>query len=746
MEGYSASTSQAPHPFLSQPRLYIAGLAPDVTDADLARAFEACVPLRPQIRLDQTTNQKHGEIDFKFLASAEKALATLQGRNLQPPSPYCLIRLSPFSPDQNQSLPPARAQLRLIKQLPPDVSDAYLFDLFRSYGPIASISARSTFGDDIGVVEYWEEDDAKTAELELQYADIGGVNITIQAYQPRKATGIHRTDLNVQAAPFIPSGAPLNYSPVPQSPGVLYPNQVTIFFLGPGQQVQYAPAGYPSHSGLVDPCNLFCKNLDLSIDSNDLFNFFRTFGQIVSARVMRGDNGQSRGFGFVSYQQPEQASAALNAMNGKQVRGKTIQVRFHEPKQLRQEKLAQRFSDTPGAARRNSGPSSPAISDGGEHAINSDRPRRSSGSYYNAALTGSLNMSWNVDDLQSLSPVLRNDILKGEIRRQAEALQSVPMIHLDAVVDKLAGSPLSEIVQALHEREVFEVQVKSAIESVEKEKATQIPGDPVVGLSALTLSSPQPSVHGTPSSALSSIGSAASPKPEKERLVSAVSGLGIDSESTSSIVELLLTLPKKERALCLFNQEHLRSKVSEAQAVLQADDEPPSSNQSAPPAAGRPTPSPIDDSLKASSAPAVPSVANSFEASADATSKPAASQGTTPPPYTLKSLAALPAKEIVRLANSQEIRGLPLPKADPLVMRSTDDFVDSLLNKPVPQQKQQLGEKLFKVVRAFGVKGAPKLTVTLLDTEDLRALSHLMNSYPTVLKEKVILLGGIPKV
>lgn len=106
---------------------------------------------------------------------------------------------------------------------------------------------------------------------------------------------------------------------------------------------------------------------------------------------MRGDNGLSRGFGFVSYQLPDQASSALQNMNSQTIRGKQIQVRFHEPKQLRQEKLAARFADGASTgARRTSGRSSPAISDLGDVASPyNDRVRRGSGSYYNVSITTS---------------------------------------------------------------------------------------------------------------------------------------------------------------------------------------------------------------------------------------------------------------------------------------------------------------------------------------------------------------------
>lgn len=146
-----------------------------------------------------------------FIFAAEKALATLQGHMLQPPSPYSNIFLSPYPLDSNQVLPQSQSQPRLIKQLPNGITDAFLFDIFRQYGPIASIRTTSPFGPDIGVVEYWEEEHAKAAELELHCADIAGSNISVQVYQPKRA-GPTRTDFNVAAAPFVPSGH-LGYSP-----------------------------------------------------------------------------------------------------------------------------------------------------------------------------------------------------------------------------------------------------------------------------------------------------------------------------------------------------------------------------------------------------------------------------------------------------------------------------------------------------------------------------------------------------
>jgi len=113
---------------------------------------------------------------------------------------------------------------------------------------------------------------------------------------------------------------------------------------GPGQQVQFPPPSRPGStraSDIIVPCNLFCKNPDLDIDSNALFAHFRRFGQIVSARVMRSEHDISQGFGFASCQTPDQASRAMQATLGT----KQIVVRLHGPSNLGKRRLRRDLVD-----------------------------------------------------------------------------------------------------------------------------------------------------------------------------------------------------------------------------------------------------------------------------------------------------------------------------------------------------------------------------------------------------------------
>ncbi|KAJ1700275.1 hypothetical protein LUZ63_000054 [Rhynchospora breviuscula] len=90
--------------------------------------------------------------------------------------------------------------------------------------------------------------------------------------------------------------------------------------------------------------NLYLKNLDDSITDEKLRETFSEFGTITSCKVMRDQNGISKGSGFVAFSTAEEASKALNEMNGKLVSGKPLYVAIAQRKEERRARLQAQFS------------------------------------------------------------------------------------------------------------------------------------------------------------------------------------------------------------------------------------------------------------------------------------------------------------------------------------------------------------------------------------------------------------------
>jgi RNA recognition motif-containing protein len=50
-----------------------------------------------------------------------------------------------------------------------------------------------------------------------------------------------------------------------------------------------------------DPTNLYISNLPVSMDEQELESMLKSFGQVISTRILRDANGISRGVGFARY-------------------------------------------------------------------------------------------------------------------------------------------------------------------------------------------------------------------------------------------------------------------------------------------------------------------------------------------------------------------------------------------------------------------------------------------------------------
>ncbi|NXI40549.1 PABP1 protein, partial [Galbula dea] len=88
--------------------------------------------------------------------------------------------------------------------------------------------------------------------------------------------------------------------------------------------------------------NLYVKNLDDGIDDERLRKEFSPFGTITSAKVMT-EGGRSRGFGFVCFSSPEEATRVVIEMNGRIVASKPLYVALAQRKEERQAHLAKQY-------------------------------------------------------------------------------------------------------------------------------------------------------------------------------------------------------------------------------------------------------------------------------------------------------------------------------------------------------------------------------------------------------------------
>ncbi|KAF8661074.1 hypothetical protein HU200_057175 [Digitaria exilis] len=72
---------------------------------------------------------------------------------------------------------------------------------------------------------------------------------------------------------------------------------------------------------------LFVGGLSYGTDDQSLRESFSNYGQVIEARViMDRESGRSRGFGFVTFTSSEEASAAITAMDGQELHGRSIRV------------------------------------------------------------------------------------------------------------------------------------------------------------------------------------------------------------------------------------------------------------------------------------------------------------------------------------------------------------------------------------------------------------------------------------
>lgn len=73
--------------------------------------------------------------------------------------------------------------------------------------------------------------------------------------------------------------------------------------------------------------NIYVGNLSYRITEEELQQAFAAFGQVTSAKIITDmATGRSKGFGFVEMPNTEEAEAAIQGLNGKDIKGRAVTV------------------------------------------------------------------------------------------------------------------------------------------------------------------------------------------------------------------------------------------------------------------------------------------------------------------------------------------------------------------------------------------------------------------------------------
>ncbi|CAN9503921.1 unnamed protein product [Ophioblennius macclurei] len=319
--------------------------------------------------------------------------------------------------------------------------------------------------------------------------------------------------------------------------------------------------------------NLYVKNLDDGIDDERLRKEFSPFGTITSAKVMT-EGGRSKGFGFVCFSSPEEATKAVTEMNGRIVATKPLYVALAQRKEERQAHLTNQYMQRMASVRAVPNP-----------VINPYQPAPPSG-YFMAAIPQAQNRAAYypaAGQMAQLRPSPRwatqgvrpqhFQNMPGAMRPSAPRPQtfgamrpaSVPrMMSNQRVAQTMGPRPPVNAAAAVNTpvRGVPQYKYTPGVRNPQQHMSTQ----PQVNMQ-------QPAVHVQGQEPLTASMLAAAPPQEQKQMLGERLFPLIQSMHPSlagKITGMLLEIDNSELLHMLESPESLRSKVDEAVAVLQA--------------------------------------------------------------------------------------------------------------------------------------------------------------------------------
>ena len=79
--------------------------------------------------------------------------------------------------------------------------------------------------------------------------------------------------------------------------------------------------------------NIYVGNLDFKVDENDLEGIFEEYGTVSSIKIITDKlSGRSKGFGFVTMEDQDEAKKAIKELNGAELENRVMVVNEAKPR------------------------------------------------------------------------------------------------------------------------------------------------------------------------------------------------------------------------------------------------------------------------------------------------------------------------------------------------------------------------------------------------------------------------------